>query len=178
MLHQFAVDPGGDHAAVGLDHHAVPLVRLVGAVERRQVAVDGHGRVLDFAGLVENLQFHAVARGPAFFRGADGYARVAATRNSVFEGEREVGVLLVGPQIGEPDVRDVDDVAVIDTPLALVVVDEPAAQILAIKQRVAAWLAEAHVGERGFALRHRQRQTKAAVGVERKFAGDATVDDD
>ena len=65
-------------------------------------------------------------------------------------------------QVVQPAVRRGNEVAVVDGPGALVVVDEPAGQVLAVDQRVAARLFQTQLVERGFAGGHRQRSARSA----------------
>ena len=74
-------------------------------------------------------------------------------------------------------VRGGNEIAVVDGPGALVVVDEPAGQVLAVEQRIAARLFQPQIVERGFAGRHGQRQAETAIAIDRRFADHAAVDD-
>ena len=102
VLHQFAVDPGGDHAAVGFDDDAVPLPRLVNASQRWNVAVDRHRRMLGkrrLGRLIPELQLHAVAGGPGVAQHAQAHARVAVALHLIFQREQEIAEEFFASQI-------------------------------------------------------------------------------
>src|SRR5579883_1414794 len=67
LLDQLAVDPGRDHVAFGPDDDVIPLVAAIVPIDRFDVAINGHERLIVMLFVpwaVFDLQFHAVAAGP------------------------------------------------------------------------------------------------------------------
>ena len=179
LLDQLAVHPGGDHPAVGLYDHPVPTLGLVGPVERQDVPVDCHARlVLDFrvVGRIQELQLHAVGGGPAFFWGPDTQAGVPAALHLVFERPGEVGVELLGAEVvaGAGGAKDL--AAGFHLPLGDIAVCPPPGEVLPVEHGLSAWLDEPEPAQAGPVAGDGQAQAEAAIGRDVDLVDPAAVD--
>ena len=168
LLGQLAVDPGGDHEAVGLDRHAVPPLGVVGPGKRWDVAVDGHCLVLvqgRVVWLVPKLELHTVARRPAVRQRPNSDAGISTGGYFVLQREREIGVRLFGADIASTLTAE-RDLAAFHFPGVDIARRPPAIKITAVEEGPPGRLLESNIGHRGLAAGHGQGKPKAAAGLD------------